>query len=290
MADDPPSTSHIEAAALEHTRLFAHLAIADAYKLSAEEAQRRFGIKRTEEVDLTYGDVPFTALAHGLHAAAPRPGTLFCDLGSGVARGVLAAALLYKFSKCVGVELLTDLHAAAAEPAKRFESLREQCTISPSEPATTGFDARRIAACVELVNADLFDVNLADAATAAAATNPGDVLVFLCCVTWGPSLMQRLAAKLANELPNGSRVLTVGQRLPAFVDLGEAVEARAAEAGASTAKDKAAKLRGAVRFDEAWRGAEAFEWGSEAVVLHEVVRVGVLEARRLRKAAGTSKR
>ena len=79
---------------------------------------------------------------------------------------------------------------------------------------------------------------------------------------------------MAEELPDGSKVITVGQRLPATVDL---------------SPTEAGKDRGAVRFEEAWRGAEAFEWGTEFLVVHRIVRVGVLAARRLRKAASSQR-
>ena len=82
--------------------------------------------------------------------------------------------------------------------------------------------------------------------------------------------MQRLASKLAEELPDGSQIATVGQRLPEMTDL-----LRSADG----------KDRGAVRFDEAWRSSERFEWGSEVIILHKLSRIGVLAARRLRKSA-----
>ena len=75
--------------------------------------------------------------------------------------------------------------------------------------------------------------------------------------------MGRLASKLASELPDGACVITVAKRLPPAVDLG-------------------AEL-GAVRFDELTRIVEPFEWGSEVLVIHSTVRVGILAARRLRK-------
>lgn len=275
--------SRLAVAFAAHTHCFADLPIADAYSLSAEEACRRGLPKRTEDTDLTYGDVPLLAIAHALAAANPRPGTIFYDLGSGVGRGVIAAALLHDFEHCIGIELLSDLHKASAEPSRRFEALR-----NGSQDA--GIDLESISSPVTFFNADLFDCNLfedalrrrpqlrqtndpnitAAAGVASHAALEVDILVFVCCVTWGSQLMQRLASKLAEELPDGSKVITVGQRLPETVDL---------------LPTEGGKDRGAVRFDEAWRGVEPFEWGKEVVVVHQTVRVGVLAARRLRKAA-----
>lgn len=270
--------AHIAAAIAAHAKCFSDLPIANAYSLSANEALRRGLPKRSEEVDLTYGDVPIPAVANVLCAVSPRQGTIFYDLGSGVGRGVIAAALLHRFSHCVGIELLTDLHAATLEPARRFSELQ-------GAPDRAGLDPSRIAMQVSFVNSDLFDCHLAQDAELrqrqqqqqSAPSEGGqlvpkaDVVIFVCCVTWGSSLMHRLASKLAEELPDGSKVITVGQRLPELVDL---------------APGERGKDRGAVRFEEVCRCSEPFEWGTEVLVVQQNTRVGVLAARRLRKAAG----
>lgn len=274
-------SAYLDSAARAHAQLFSDLPLAEAYRLSSAEAERRGLPKVSKEMDLTYGDVPFEALRQIIHAANPRPGTLFYDLGSGCGRGVIAAALIHEFDCCVGIEVLSDLHGAAVEPARRYETLR---SATPAE-----LNAHRLGPCVFL-NADLFNVNLADDANgrrqrrqeedqtpapdkaASLEVDHRDVLVFACCVTWNDDLLERLAAKLAVELPTCSFVLTVGKRLPAVVDLPPG----------PTGKDQ-----GAVRFEERWRGAGAFEWGSELLYAHECVRLGVLAARRHRKAAGS---
>jgi len=268
--------SHMAWAMATHTYVFADLPVADAYSLSSGEASRLGLPKRTDEIDLTYGDVPVAAIAQVIAAARPATGTLFYDLGSGVGRGVIAAALLHQFACCVGIELLHDLHAATEEPARRFAEV-----VRAVPRPDSSVDTERLSGRVEFVNADLFACNLADDAASrreeagqnqdqlSTATTP---LVFICCVTWSPMLMQRLASKLAEELPEGTLVATVGQRLPEMADL-----LRGADG----------KDRGAVRFDEAWRGSEKFEWGSEVLILHQLSRIGVLAARRLRKSAAS---
>ena len=62
--------------------------------------------------------------------------------------------------------------------------------------------------------------------------------------------MFRLADKLAVELHDGSRVLTVGTPLR------------------EAAHPPGAKR---VRFDEIWRGYARFQWGHEGVFLHRMV-------------------
>lgn len=252
-----PPTAHLTAARCAFDAIVSDLPIADGYKLSVAESARRSLPRVSDTVDLTYGDVPFDALANVLAAAAPRHGGTFVDLGSGMARGVLAAALLCGNARCLGIELLADLHAAALGLLRSFEELHMRVLAGEAAP---GLDAAHMASCFELQNDDIFLVDLSALSV--------DV-VFCCCVTWSDGILQRLATKLAEELPDGARVITVARRLPALVDLGE--------------------KRGAVRFDEVHVAVEELAWGREAFIVHRVVRVGELVARRHRKLAQKSK-
>ena len=162
------------------------------------------------------------------------------------------AALLFHLRQCVGVELLQGLHEQAVTPAHRFEELRTQLNIGndpvPEESPTrvsfrfeqahlAALDPRRVAASVQFVCCDLFDVDVCSA----------DV-VFVCCASWEPPIMFRLADRLAEQLKEGARVLTVGKPLRAAVEL-------------------AGKR---VRFDEVWHGWARVQWGEEPLVLHRV--------------------
>jgi SAM-dependent methyltransferase len=247
--------AHVAAAETAYERLFSSLPSASGYQLSQCSAERQGLDRVTELVDLTYGDVPFHCISRVLDAAEPPVGGLVVDLGSGVGRGVMAIALLRQ-CRCLGVELLTDLHEAALEPARRFEALRASVGSGEVDAELSALDGRLLASAVEFRCADLFDVAVSDAS-----------LVFCCCVTWGPAIMERLAAKLANELSEGAAVVTVGQELPELVDLG----------------DKC----GAVRFERAWHSIEQLEWGREAFTMHRVAKVGELLARRYRRGKRT---
>lgn len=243
--------AHRAAAAAAFERLFVALPLADGYRLSAAETEARALPKVSDSLDLTYGDVRFDALSRALAAAAPAEGGVFYDLGSGTGRGVLAAALQFPLARAVGVEYLAALHEAALGPAAAYEALRAELpSVGPG--ARGGLCPDRMAARVELLCSDLFAVEVGQA----------DV-VFACCVTWGEGIMARLAAKLAAELAEGARVVTVGRTMPPVVDLGR---------------------RGAVTFEEVWRAFEPLEWGSEAFVVHRVGRMGELAARRYRKS------
>jgi SAM-dependent methyltransferase len=67
---------------------------------------------------LTYGETPLPTLAAALARIAEahggvREGATFLDVGSGTGKPVFAAALLHPWARCVGVEILPGLHAAA---------------------------------------------------------------------------------------------------------------------------------------------------------------------------------
>jgi hypothetical protein len=264
---------HVEAARSLFAHLFSDMAVADTYRLSAAEAERRGHTdKRTNDIDLTYGDVRFDTIAAAINAVEPKRGDCFVDLGSGVGRGVLAAACLFPFSLCAGVELLQDLHTAALEPARRFMEVRASIDAGQAKLGKADLehlDGNEMASGVELLNGDLYEQELEPLCSSSAGAG---VLVFVCCVTWSADLMQRLAEKVGQELHSidgGASIVTVGQRMPQMVDL--------------------AGNKGAVLFEETARFHDAFEWGREAIIVHRVVKVGVLMARRYRKQRGAAR-
>lgn len=58
----------------------------------------------------------------------------FYDLGSGTGKAVFVARLTQDFSKCVGIEILSSLHAQAAKVVKRFNSdFKQLLTLSVSQ-------------------------------------------------------------------------------------------------------------------------------------------------------------
>mmetsp|Transcript_11511 Transcript_11511/g.22379 ORF Transcript_11511/g.22379 Transcript_11511/m.22379 type:complete len:326 (+) Transcript_11511:36-1013(+) len=62
---------------------------------------------------LNYAEMDLPFLATLLRIANPKEGQVFMDLGSGAGKAVFAAAKLYPWSKCVGVEFLAPLTAMA---------------------------------------------------------------------------------------------------------------------------------------------------------------------------------
>ena len=153
---------------------------------------------------LVYGEFELDFFEQLLNAADAQPGQVFLDLGSGVGRIVLAAALLMpRLGCCHGLEILPALHDAAIVARTQFEELSDSLSGLP------------IADC-EYSCLDLYSEG------ARAALGQADVC-FVYAVTWARDAdgqLTELSAALAERLKTGSRVITVGVTLlPAVGDV-----------------------------------------------------------------------
>jgi len=82
--------------------------------------QARDKIKKSD-FTLSYGEIEFNYFAKILHLVKPKPSDTFVDLGSGAGKAVITAALLYPFKKCIGIELLPELHHASLKVKAKLE-------------------------------------------------------------------------------------------------------------------------------------------------------------------------
>lgn len=121
----------------------------------------------------------------------------FIDLGSGLGKVVMNAALALPGMRCTGVELLGYRHAMAQE------RLAAMLAAGAAEDAAC---AASVQARVRLLQQDMFAADVSDA-----------TLVFIYSTCFAP-LMDRLGEKLARELPLGALVTTTTFPLvhPAF--------------------------------------------------------------------------
>lgn len=142
----------------------------------AEDASRHY----------TYGEFSTEALAAMLAMAAPQPGEVFYDLGSGSGAALMTAHLLHPFARSVGVELLEPLHDLAVSQRARF--LAELGPAIGDRP-------------IELRREDICATDLGDA----------DVLLghWVC---FDDAVMPAIEAKLG-ELRPGARVLVASKWL-----------------------------------------------------------------------------
>lgn len=134
-------------------------------------------------------DQYFAALAPWLPQQGQGAGH-FIDLGSGLGKVVLTAALALPGMRCSGVELLGYRHEMA--------QARLAAMLAAGDPQ----EAAAIAARVQLRQQDMFEADVRDA-----------TLVYLYSTCFAP-LMARLADKLARELQPGALVTTTTVPLP----------------------------------------------------------------------------
>lgn len=175
-----------------------------------------------DDGSLIYGEFHRYELANYFDAIVPhlRPGGEMIDLGSGLGKVVMSAALALPFERCTGVELLGYRHAMALERRARLLSLSQQLlaalpgqALQPEAPlalpvggAATLRHLLELDARIELREQNMFEADVSRAS-----------LVFIYSTCFAP-LMDALAAKLARELPEGCLVscTTFALSHPAF--------------------------------------------------------------------------
>ncbi|WP_374580547.1 histone methylation protein DOT1-like protein [Pseudoduganella sp.] len=139
---------------------------------------------------LVYGEFTPQELDNYFAVLAPwlpeqgRGGGHFIDLGSGLGKVVMTAALALPGMRCSGVELLGYRHEMA------------QARLAALLAAGDAQAATAIAARVRLRQQDMFEADVSDA-----------TVVYLYSTCFAP-LMERLGEKLARELPQGALVST----------------------------------------------------------------------------------
>lgn len=89
----------------------------------------------TSHMSLTYGEIssmkPLRCMLDLIRQRGGLPaGGRFYDLGSGIGRPVVAAAILHNFDECTGIEILPSLHAIAEKAKDHFLELRPECPTS----------------------------------------------------------------------------------------------------------------------------------------------------------------
>ncbi|NVM75087.1 hypothetical protein FHW83_000867 [Duganella sp. SG902] len=174
-----------------------------------------------QEGGLIYGEMQRFELENYFDAVKPflPPGGVMVDLGSGLGKVVMTAALTLPFTRCIGVELLNYRHRLAQERLVRLltlarqglESLPEPLTLEtplqlPSGVMASGRHLLDLGSRILFLENDMFKVDVRGAS-----------LVFLYSTCFGP-LMDAISDKLARELPEGALVSTTTYPIkhPAF--------------------------------------------------------------------------
>lgn len=77
-----------------------------------------------DDCSLIYGEVYFDSFVAILAAAEPKARDIFCDLGSGTGKAVIAAALLHNFAMCIGIEILPALYQTSLEKLVMLQKIK----------------------------------------------------------------------------------------------------------------------------------------------------------------------
>lgn len=172
-----------------------------------------------DDCSLIYGELGSDELKAYFEAVNELGGdrSSFVDLGSGLGKVVMTAALSTKFDSYVGVELVPYRHRLAEERYTKFcETISSELAKVEGEISESGEDRdvrnkalesiRVIPAKISLEQGDMFDFNVSGAS-----------LIFMYSTCFG-SLMDRVAQKIANEAPPGCLISTTtfGLNHPGF--------------------------------------------------------------------------
>jgi SAM-dependent methyltransferase len=161
---------------------------------------RALSLKGREESDLqsksfVYGEVVPDGFYQMMMDAAPEPGHIFYDLGSGTGKAVILAHLLFDFSQCIGIELLQPLYEASADVETKY--LNE---IKPTIAAEVGEKT------IKMIQGSFLDVDFSNAD-----------FVFMNSTCFQEDLMELLEEKLEKLRPH-AHVISLSKALksPAF--------------------------------------------------------------------------
>lgn len=124
----PPITQEeYEARFAHYQAIFESISTEDAKKAS-KLGRKADGKTNPEDFHLTYGEVEMSLLYELIELVKKDVGPLFInngcflDLGSGVGKACVAAALLHSFEKVVGIEILSSLHDLASVAQSTYDA------------------------------------------------------------------------------------------------------------------------------------------------------------------------
>jgi len=168
------------------------------YHAKQLSSEGRAKVTAVPSINLTYGEVKFESLckAMSLHIDM-KDKKVFYDVGSGSGRGVFTGLLAHDFKKVCGVEIVPDLHEAAAKQVELYTS-----TILPRLQEEAKAEGREwqpqdlSVICEDFRNFDWSDADL----------------VWANSTCFGGQLMQHLSA-YSERMKLGSNFITLTQKL-----------------------------------------------------------------------------
>ena len=154
-------------------------------------------------VHLAYSEIRFESFAIVLkkiqskHGGFQESGGIFYDLGSGTGKAVFAAAMLYQWQRCTGIEMLDMLHEGAREIADKWDRSKDGLLFLTEEQRQTE---------IVLMNEDF----MSEALSLKNAT-----LVYMNSTTYEQDMLLKLASK-CEQMAGETFVVTHTKRLPSI--------------------------------------------------------------------------
>ena len=135
--------------------------------------------RKNDEMALTYGEIQFESFVALLCQIELNANSIFCDLGSGTGKAIIACSLVFDIKKCIGIELLTPLHEAAMQVKNKLNQI-------------DGIKAHKI----EYINADFME------------NMPEDItIVFINASAFFGEMWQKIVERL-ERLPHLQHIIT----------------------------------------------------------------------------------
>lgn len=182
----------------------------DAEKAKAMSKEARAGMENAG-ANLVYAELDIASMHSILNLLKTGYGPLFVgqgvfvDLGSGVGKAAVAAALLHPFQKVVGIECLAPLNAVASDVQGKFAAA-----------AATVLEEGKTPPEVSFMTGDFVDEVAGSLAPIAA-----ECKVALAVATCYLEPQLKAMAKFAAAMPENSIFITFGQQLPLSMESGE---------------------------------------------------------------------
>ena len=146
--------------------------------------------KAIESNTFVYGEAVLDSLSKIFSIVNPQKDEVFCDLGSGLGKVILFAAMMYPFKECLGIELLENLHQKSVEIRQSLSEKYEPDWWDGREPSE-----------IKLIQGDFLQYDTSDV----------DIL-YSCSTCFDEEMMKNISRK-AGFLKPGSRVVTLSKGL-----------------------------------------------------------------------------
>lgn len=156
---------------------------------------------KTAGGDHTYGEITYPSCAFLLDTLHLTADDKFVDMGCGIGKFVVQAALTTEVGSAVGIELSETRCSCAQDMLKPVKGLYETCVKAENEirKKLQQPQLKRVKKDIRFIHSDMLKVDISDA-----------TVVFMCATCFSEELMQKIADKLS-LCNDGLRVITLKQ-------------------------------------------------------------------------------